>query len=324
MPHPFCFSCGYDLFGLEVPHTGPECGQIRDPAIDEPSVRRWFASGRNALTWLFRPSKIPAGIWYVLNDDASRRIARRREFRWLHLPAILTTVLVGVGCFVTIEYDVKHWYYEQSDPQRTPFRFSRDRETDRFYALNLPLRISWQDFLVPAWPSWVEVTERTPKRLALTVPDEFDSFFLLFGSITWFALLFGYLPIRPLIRRRASRVAFTNRKAELSNARLTAISLMAGPLGIATWLWVLFALVFGCGEAFFSNEDVSWAAAECLFFAASGAWVLASIVGFPVLICQDRATRFFHRRVAWCLALVTIALGGPVAAFYGTMKLLGW
>lgn len=38
-----------------------------------------------------------------------------------------------IGVFVTVEYDVKVWYYDQTDADRTALRSISRAETDRLY-----------------------------------------------------------------------------------------------------------------------------------------------------------------------------------------------
>ena len=101
----FCFDCGYDLHGLELPRACPECGCVADPAGDVRRVRSWFAGRPAAIGWILRPGRIPPGSWYALFDRGSLQLARKREWLWLWMPALLAAVTVAMGCLITVEYD---------------------------------------------------------------------------------------------------------------------------------------------------------------------------------------------------------------------------
>lgn len=89
----FCFSCGYDLTGLDLPRACPECGRLADPAAQTEAARQWFARG---AAWRWWVGKAPPGVLYVLHDPDSLRRAHLRQWRWLWLPMIVIPIIVVV------------------------------------------------------------------------------------------------------------------------------------------------------------------------------------------------------------------------------------
>lgn len=319
---PFCFFCGYDLSGLELPRPCPECGHVRHPSRDEAAVRKWFAAGQAGFRWIPRPSKSPAGICYVLDDPGSRRVARRRRFRWLWLPAVLACILVSLGLCVTTEYDVEVWYYDRSDSERTPLRVVNETETDRLYGFNLHLfrgGLCGLFFSKPA--SWVEVVERQRKHLAFSAPEGFDPMLLFWGCPPWFCLIFGYLPAEGVVLWRARWVARSHERPGLARAVCAASSLMAPPLGTAVWLWLGAFLIYGLGALIPLNAVVFYPVAAMLS-TAFVLWVLALILGYSMLMAQDRARIFVINRFMSCVVLLVIAIGGPATASWAVVELL--
>lgn len=317
--NPFCFNCGYDLSGLELPRPCPECGRLADPERHAAEARAWFARSSANSIWLVRPHALPFGVLYVLLDNASTRLARRLAVRWLWLPAALTVVTVGLGCFVTVEYDVKTWHYVRSDPQRRPVREVSDSETDRLFDFNLHLFRGGFFFTKPV--SWIEVVERRRTGIAVSVPDSVELMFVFWGCCPLLVVVFGYWPTKKLV---VARVLYRTRKRNqrsLPRAAETAWALIAVPLGLAVWVWFVAAIAHGICELFVPNRW-DWSMAEVLLWAEVGWWVLVCLVGYGVLARQDRSRIVSGSRIGLWVAVIIVSLGGPAVVGWGLIHLL--
>ena len=320
---PFCFWCGYDLFGLELPRPCPECGHVSDPVRDQKEARRWFASPRSWFGWLFRPSKTPPGLWYVLDDTGSARVARRRCFRWLWLPVVLTSLMVVSGVFFGVEYDVKIWYYKQSDPKRTPLRVVHEKDTDRLFYFNLHFFRGGIFYSKPA--SWERVIERQNQRFVMTrYPADKDVWeLLLCGALPWSALLCGYLPSRWCLSWLSRRTLSSHRRHRLRRTIVTASSVAVPTFCATLWAWLGVGAVSCLATVSLSNEDLLDQGNFIMPAIPIAGWALASVTAWPVLVTRDRARRILPHRFIACLTLVGIAAGGPVAAIWLLGILLG-
>jgi hypothetical protein len=307
-----CFGCGYDLHGLELPRPCPECGCVADPAAQAAAAREWFARRSANLKWLIQPRSIPASIWYVLDDAASVKLSRRRMVRWMWLPAAIAVVLVGVGCFVTVKHDVRTWYYERSDVERRAVRDMSRTETHRLFAFEL----HFGDLFFKKPATWVMVIERQRTGLGVSVPKRFNPMFVFWGCWPLVVIVFGYLPARWLVVAMTRLHARKHGREYRSTSARTVLSVMTVPLGVAEWVWVLAAVVYGVGQIF-GRFDIIEYILEGLVLGAAGCWVLVSIVGFGVLVRADRASVVVRSRlVAWGIAVV-VSIGGPAAAGWG-------
>ncbi|MCH8148044.1 MAG: zinc ribbon domain-containing protein [Planctomycetes bacterium] len=308
--HPFCFECGYDLNGLQLPRRCPECGKLADPETQAAEAREWFARRSPRLMWLVRPQTVPLGLWCALSDATSAKLARRRVARWLWLPAILAVVTVGFGCFVTAEYTVKVWYYDQSDPERRSIHTVTKTETDRLFAVNLHFFRGGLFFQKPV--TWVQVVERQRKSLGVSVPDNIDPYTVFLGCGPLLAVLFGYLPSRKLVVAWVRYRAESERRDNLANSTHTSWSVMSVPLGMAAWAWLLPLSVYGIGLLSGAEYFIPW-----LHLGAVGWWVFVCLVGYGILANQYRPRLVVGIRIVlWGIAVI-LSLGGPAAVGWG-------
>lgn len=316
----FCFLCGYDLYGLELPRACPECGHVRNPGQDEEDGRKWFARTQSTVRWFVRPSKAPPGLCYVLYDRASAKVARRRRFLWLWLPAILTSVVVLFGVWVAVEHEVKIWYYDRSDPERKPLRTVYEMDTDRLFCFSFHFLRGGLFFRQPA--SWVQVTERTRRRWSFALPRDVDPGPLVWwAGAPWFVLLFGYVPARLAIRWQVRGPAASQRRPELMRATQVCSALTAPALGAAMWLWLGALVNVGLCQAFLSNEALGDSVSILAFLVPLAVWFVAPTIVWPMFVVQDRARRVFPHPLWVCLALIGITIVGPVVASWGLFRI---
>ncbi len=308
---PFCFRCGYDLTGLTLPRPCPECGFTYDPVRDAEAARAWFASARS-LWWFVRPSRNPDGLFHVLHDAGSVRVARRRRFRWLLLPAILTFVTLLTGTMFVVEYDEKISYYEKGDPTRTPVSNRWYHESDRVFYYELKLFREGLFFKKP--PSWVRVTEVVNRRVVFVFPDELDPLPFFLNGAPCFVLLLGYLPAMFVIRRRSGSRHLSVDRPEFTLSASSAAALTAPVFGAALWLFYAVVVAFGIATACLW-ADRTFEPAAYLVLGTGGCWAMAGIVGFPLLVSMDRARVVFPNRLWANVVLILAAVGVPVAVF---------
>lgn len=317
--HPFCFDCGYDLSGLELPRPCPECGRLADPTAQAAEAREWFARRSSRLMWLVLPQRLPPGLWYVLSDPASGKLARRRVVRWLWLPAILAVVTVGVGCFITVDYNVRVWHYDQFDPERRPVGDVTVTETDRLFAFNFHFFRGVAGLVCQKQASWVQVVERQRKSVDVSVPESIDAFSLLWGCGPLLAVVFGYLPSSRLVAVWTRHRARRQWRVNVAKAAQTAWSVIAVPFGMAAWAWFLAVLIYGIGELSGSNGMASHLVGG-LVWAALGWWVFVSLVGYGVLVRQDRARILVRSRSGLWAMVVILSTGGPAGVGWGILR----
>ena len=314
---PFCFQCGYDLTGLELPRQCPECGLLRDPSLDE-QARKWFASRWACLRWLRHPSRTPRNLCYLLFDQPSTRIARHRRFRWLWLPAILCTFVVAIGSFIVVEHDVKVWHYAEDDPQKTPRRVRTESKTERLYHSNPPLRLSIWDFFHLPGKTWVFESEKQRLRSMALAWPEVDFIAVGVGGLPWFGLLFGFLPARLLLTRSTPRGMTGRHVSEMRRAIRSVSSLVVPMFGASAWTWVGAVIVWGLDTVL----PIPWIeeVGICFTLGAIILGIVASLVGWPMLVMLDRERIRFRHRVLTAIACLLLSAGGPVLAVWGLAK----
>ncbi len=306
---PLCFNCGYWLRGLDLPRPCPECGRTADPATAGPRARSWFAGRRAAWQWLLRPSRVPAGVCYVLADAASQQVLRRRERRWLWMPALLAALIVGGGHFVAVRYEARIWYFDKDDPNRTPLREVKQVEDDRLFATNEHL---FRDYFGQP-TSWVGRYDRRHAGLTLSRPTAVDPVAVLLGAGPLLLLVLSYAPARALYRHLAAKCGVACGVPELELAAVAAWSLIAPSLGRVLWLWVTVVAAVAAGQ--FTDLDMAAGGATrtATISTAAAAWALILLAGCLRLVRHDRAKLIAANGLLLWAWLAVIALAAPLA-----------
>ncbi len=317
---PFCYECGYDLSGLELPHRCPECGLLADPPRQSQAVNGWYAGWQSWLWCVTRPSRTPRGLSYVPYTPESMGSSRRRLLLLLWLPSLLAFLIVLIGACYSVQYDVKVWYYEKSDPQRTPVRTVYPNETDHFYNLNLHLFRDGLFFKQPA--NWRRVDERTPKHTSFSWPPDIDFMTIIFGSSPLIFLLTGYMLCRFIVSRFARRAAVRINRPEIASSTKHAVALVAFPAGAALWSWLSFIVVIGIYQAGGSDDSLWEWLGIVLFCLAAGLWMYSGLVGWALLIAADAARKIFPARKTICVLLAAVHVGAPIAVLSLILQLI--
>ncbi|MCH8251101.1 MAG: hypothetical protein IID36_01470 [Planctomycetes bacterium] len=224
---------------------------------------------------------------------------------------------MGLGCFVTVDYDVKTWHYVRSDPQRRPVREVSESETDRLFDFNLHLFRGGFFFTKPV--SWIEVVERRRTGIGVSVPDSIELMFVFWGCCPLLVVVFGYWPTKKLV---LARVLYRTRKRNqrsLPRAAETAWGLMAVPLGMAVWAWFAALMGYGFCELLAPNNRCVFTIAVLLGTAEIW-WVLVCLIGYGVLARQDRSRVVFGSRIALWAVVVIVSLGGPAVVGWGLIQ----
>jgi hypothetical protein len=312
--HPYCFDCGYNLQGLELPRACPECGRHCDPAVEIPQLRAWFARRKTAITWLFRKGPAPTGIWTALGDKRSLAIAKRRERFWLWLPALLTLVTVGVGSFVTVDYSLRMWYYEKTDLLRKPFGEEKFVGTAWLIGPGL---------FSPVWTggvpnSWIMVRERHRTGVGWAAPSCLIYPHLISGGPPIVAILISFLPCKLLSRCAANLGTKVHRRPEIVRASKAAWSLMAGPLGASLWLWLLVIWICAgyelIGPIYLPSPHLR--IIEILAWASLALWTVGAGASLVKLSWCDRARLVIANRfIGYAVGLPVLWVGPVLAAW---------
>lgn len=315
---PFCLQCGYNLSGLHLPHRCPECGRYTDPEQDATQTRTWFARRWSFVRSLRRPSTIPIGLWYLLNDETSARIAKRRRFRWLWLPALVNTVIVALGTCITVEYDVRLSHYDPNNPQGTRYEAWRGNETDRVYWFNLHFTTLGH----PAPTGYSTLVKRTQCDIGYSLPTESDPLNFFFLVSPWCAVVFGHAAGRAVLRFWARRKAVRLGYPQLALSANVATATLTPAHGLAIWSWLVTNVAFGF--MYFTDSALESAWGGYLLLIAPGWWCLVGLVGWSFLLSRDRARALFTSPVSFGLLVALITVGGPIAIFIIVFKTAGW
>lgn len=94
--------------------------------------------------------------------------------------------------------------------------------------------------------------------------------------------------------------------------------------GLSRWFW------FGCLVSYAAAKVLGDASEPLLTVPLIGItfqpsltlWLVTSLIGFPMLLAQDRARKFFPVRLPIAARLVAVAVAGPVVATWVLAMLL--
>ncbi|NLX23102.1 MAG: hypothetical protein GXY55_15735 [Phycisphaerae bacterium] len=309
---PFCFACGYSMVGLELPRPCPECGVLVDPPAQVEAARRW-AVGRGPWWWLLRRSRtVPPALLYVLTDPVSIRVARRRAFLALWLPAILTALVVFMGSAIVVDYEVTIRYHLAGQLDAPPVYTETKTRSERLFHFNFYL----DGLFMPA--NWVP-QEGSPENRSIRIerPAAPDPLAAILGGLPFFALGLAYAPgwclLILLARRRGRRRACSDSGV----AAKTAIRTLSLPGAFAAWLWLIFVLAFGMGSCPpFSEAPAGGSVLAVLAGTAITVYAVTMCLGWWRLVHLDRADKVFPARAVLALILMLMSLAGSIASVW--------
>jgi hypothetical protein len=315
---PFCFSCGYDLSGLDLPHPCPECGHLADPERQIDEARRWFA-GRRAWLWLFtRSSKIPPALLYALHDPTSSRLARRRMFLGIIFPALLSAFIVFGGSTIGVEKRYKVWYYNPADPDQTPRRVRETTEIDNLYQFNLHFDFDFSitGLFFPPPASWVQQRELLPgQSLVFVWPPSFDLYTLANAGVPWILLLFGYVPCWLILMSLGKRALLHESNVNILASIRSSLALPHVGLAMVCWIWFLLVVLSGISDLMTALPTAYFVVLDILGFVFVASLVVGgwnALFSWPRFIRLEKAGRLFPLPVFLAILLILINLGGPV------------
>ncbi len=318
---PFCFYCGYNLTGLGLPRPCPECGKPADLTRQADEARVWFASWRAWFGPLSRPSRLPAGLLYVLYDDRSRRIARRRVFIALAMPALLSLVTVLAGASFVVHKNYKIYYMDPSDPYRTQRRVRQDSADDRPFNFNLHLFLGFNtwDLVLPAPPpTWDRFEEVTSSETRFAPPPVLDRVAATAAFAPLLILVCGYGSCRLLLRIATRGLGEGEEKRRLRQSLKAATSIPVVLCGWGSWLWLVAVITIAAEE--FGKLP---AMVGVLPFLAIAIWLIAGAVGSWTYIRLDRGGIVFVPWSWFWIACVGLVFAEPLVVWYLLMRVFG-
>lgn len=317
---PFCFYCGYSLTGLDLPRPCPECGQTADPQRQLDEARTWFASWRAWFGAVRRPSRLPAGLLYALDDNRLRKIARRRVFIALVLPALLTSMVVLAGASFAIHKTGRSYYVNPKDPARTPLRVEPLLNDERPFNFYLHMRLNLFRSSPP--PTWEYVEEVTSSKATFSPPPELDSLAVTAGFAPFLVLIFGYGSSVLLLEFIVKRLRVIRGRQRLQSSLRVMASVPVILVGIGSWLWLLgivYLLVVGSGDVQrFNDDDIP----NALLSGSVMIWLLSGIIGPLIYVRFDRCGRLYVPRYLFYIPSMVLSVGGPLLAWSLLMRLL--
>ena len=132
--------------------------------------------------------------------------------------------------------------------------------------------------------------------------------------------VFGYLPLTKLVVAWTRYRARGQRQFNDTKATQTAWSIIAVPLGMAAWAWLLAVLVYIVIELS-GADDNAWYLDAALICTAAGWWVLVSLVGCGILAVRDRPRLLAGGQFGLWAVAVIVSIGGPAVAGWGLLHL---
>lgn len=315
-----CLSCGYDLRGLKMPHACPECGELRDPERDEKKARDWFAKWRLSPLWPLRLCDTPPGLWYLLSDPKSQRIAQRRRFRWLWLPAIVAIFILCPATLIQVDYGVVTNFYESAASKSAPLKTIERTERFGFFLPNV--RFDNIKHPYAQQYGWIEETKRSFRRVSFgTTRINLEPFF--FGVLPLLAAVLGLYASHYLLLLLASR---NSREVSSERQPASAMSSMLAPmLGLSLCGWFAMWMFHGFANVVDIHRKYVFLARsirDVMALLSVGNLVLTCLGGWYLLLQMDDALLVVRRRVLTALLLTAISVGFPLGLVWALGKVL--
>lgn len=292
---------------------------MADPQRQAEEARAWFASWRAWFGSFRRPSRLPPGLLYVLDDDRSRRIARRRVFIAIILPAILTLVTVMTGASFVIHKTGKSYYVDPKDPHRTQRSVEPLSHDERPFNFYLHGRLNLWGPGPP--PTWEYVEEVTSSKARFAPPPELDPFAVTAGTAPLLVLIFGYgtsaLLLEIIMKRSRARWAGRHIQSSLRVAK----SMPSAICGLGSWVWffgIIYLLVVASGDL----QCLSDALGAWLLLGSLAAWLMSGVVGPLTYVRFDRSGVVFTPWYLFCVLSMVVSVGSPFLVWFILMKLL--
>ena len=307
---PYCCRCGYTLTGLTTRRC-PECGFRFDPPRRVKEARAWFATRRVWLWWSDRTSRRPVALLYALHDPVSIRIARRRVFVALWLPALVVLLTVGAGVFLAVDHKLEILSYLRAAPDQPPIRHLSTTTSEPLFVIN-----GFDLFPVPN--GWERVHRKTRRALRIAWPKWFEPVTAVYGGAPLFLLIAAFLPCRLIVVGCARYAAARHGHRQVIQSVKSASSLVALVLGVPMWALLIVTVTTGLQRAF-SPSLSSWSPSVVLYIVLLG--LILNILAWPRLIFRDHAGKVFPSRGWISLVVASVAAILPAGT---VMLILGW
>lgn len=311
----FCFYCGYDLAGLELPRNCPECGTCCDPKRDADRAREWFTTSNALHGLLFFKSKIPLGVHYLLDDNQCRKVAARRRFKWIILPMITIFVITLVGSSIDVTYNAHVAYHLKRDQTQTPV-FQYDYELGGRALDRNPKPTNFDAHKIAAWKSVVargggttaiNHQERRVGKLTIKRPAMFTRLAPLW-IIPFGALICAYYAGRFTLINLVRRTTDVPDRQSLARSIANLEIVTTYPVGISAWMWALILV----GTIF---VQIGWLPAVVASALKGLTWwatiyaIFFAVIAYPSLVLADRPRKIMRRSVLNIFAILLIQAG---------------